>query len=185
MGLRLWLSLWQSGPRVSHGCPGTSQLVVVVGRQGRTPPIGHAFYARCFRDHDSLLIAMGRALPPFYRGGTGPSSDAGRWRCRVSLAPKSLHGRPLASCVERNLWLLFPPPELFLSRVQHFPEPGAPHPSPNSSLGAVSWLASPPQSPGRAWSWRGHKRNSTGHFDPRGQTRPQPPPAPPWSLEKG
>lgn len=55
--------------------------------------------------------------------------------------------RPLASCVQRNLWLPFPPPELFLSRVLCFPEPGAPRPSPNFSLGSVSWLALPTSEP--------------------------------------
>ena len=40
-----------------------------------------------------------------------------------------------------------------------------------------------PPNPGRAQSWRGHKRNSTGHFDHRGWFGPWPSPAPPWSLE--
>lgn len=38
-------------------------------------------------------------------------------------------------------------PELFLSRVHGFPDPGAPHPSPNSSLGSVSWPALPTSEP--------------------------------------
>lgn len=47
----------------------------------------------------------GRALSPSHRRwkqrprGTGPSSEARRWGCQVGQATKSLHGRPLASCV--------------------------------------------------------------------------------------
>lgn len=119
-----------------------------VGRDRRGPLLlDMGFYARYFSGHDSLFTAIDfvpilqvRKMRP---GGTGPSSEAGRWGCWGSQAPKCLHRRPLASCVWRNLWLPFPPPELFLSRVQYFPEPGAPRPSPNSSLGAVSRLALP------------------------------------------
>lgn len=117
--------------------------------QGRTPPIRRGFRARHPRSHDSLFTAIGEALSSVYRQRTRGLERKvlvlrrrGRGR-QVSQGPKSLHRRPPASCVWSNLWLPFLPPELFLSRVQCLPEPGAPHPSPNSSLGSMSWLAIP------------------------------------------